>query len=117
MTTKELTNEELNIAICEWRGWRQTRITYWMNPNDYSDIRSELPSHILGIEALGNMHEAEKELRGSDEQFYNNLTYHERYHHYLAYLNETPYSSGGKTATSQQRAIALTRVVKPELFL
>jgi hypothetical protein len=58
-------NEELNIAICEWLGFKTIQ-----NPNGswcsilliegedgsvQEHVTSDLPSHILGIEALGNI--------------------------------------------------------------
>jgi len=72
-----------------------------------------LPSHILGLEALGNMHEAEKRLE-TEEQI-------------EAYLEALTDECGGDTpkgkasftacfATARQRATALLLVVKPEVF-
>ncbi len=57
-----MTDEEINVAICKLRGIEE----------DFgfiggSHIWEKLPDHINGIEALGHMHEAEKELMGDCE--------------------------------------------------
>lgn len=111
-------DEELNIAICEWRGWRDCHysLASVIDDDPFSSRKfigippsgvthKKLPSHITGIEALGNMHEAEKGL--NPEQL-------NQYRHSLSDV------CGGYTvavsATARQRAIALLRVVKPEIF-
>lgn len=92
---KELTDEELNIAVGKFTG----------NP---------FKNYTVGIEALGNMHEAEKGLTPEQAQKYflfvragvgippegEEVTIRNFYIH----------------ATARQRAIALLRVVKPEVF-
>jgi len=66
-----MTHIELNIKICEARGWTITPCgRLWTQ--DPAGLRGpfrlvdELPNHITGIEALGHMHKAEKLL--TDEQ-------------------------------------------------
>jgi hypothetical protein len=69
-----MTDEQMNIAICELRGWRyNTSNGYWyLNASERFQISqavcapNELPNHINGIEALGHMHEAEKVLDEED---------------------------------------------------
>ena len=110
-----LTDEQLNIAICEWRGWtRRVGSIDWLNKIGIRVGAHQLPSHITGIEALGNMHEAEK-----------GLTYenHIRFGQKLAqicgddfYEYKTHWSRDAVSATARQRAIALLRVVRPNLF-
>lgn len=89
-----LTDEQLNIEICKWRGWKFESRT----------------SHITDLNA---MHEAEKGLTVSQAESFG------------MFLEEQLNENCGHEcaaqcydwhATSRQRAIALLRVVKPELF-
>lgn len=124
---KNLTDKQLNIAICEWRGWKYEKHEVnlgdivdsiewelgWVPPEGVTQNPKQiLPSHVTGIEALGNMHEAEK--RMTDGQRF------EFYRHLLSECDADA-SNGHDVknaihATARQRAIALLRVVKPELF-
>lgn len=110
---KELTDEQLNIAICEWRGWKSVVFNaptgkFWGKAPNGKYALTEPPSHILGLEALGNMHEAEKGLTKEQK--------------YLVgkYCDQLEKECGSRElayfATARQRAIALLRVVKPEAF-
>lgn len=133
---KEPTNEQLNIAICEWRGWKKgqcygfcwiaNKLLDFYKEYVTGDLEThwkrELPSHILGIEALGNIHEAEKEL--TEEQNLERIEWLidevgiDRKHinvaadaNWMARLKEL---SKLASATARQRAIALSKVV-PEI--
>lgn len=110
-----LTEEQLNIAICEWRGWKPrlsnlpVERNLWLSPDGtHERVAFGLPSHIIGIEALGNMHAAEKWLTKEQKYLvggYCDLLEKECGSRELAYF-----------ATARQRLIALLRVVKPEVF-
>lgn len=115
MTTK-LTDEEINVAICEWRGWKNTKekpALYWKD-GEWSFV-GELPNHLTGIEALGHMHEATLTLDAEkSRKFCFALE---------QVVKETTPENEGRwwefhclNATARQRAIALLRTVKPELF-
>lgn len=116
-----MTDEQLNIAICEWRGYYQINPPFgWLPPDSIGDlpIMVHLPSHITGIEALGNMHEAEKGLIAQQLHEFNCaldrvITQDDKDAHWSP--SRTPESYKWH-ATAHQRAIALLRVVKPELF-
>lgn len=117
----ELTDEQLNIAICEWRGWKQVALGGWKNPNgkQVHCSQGKLPNHLTGISSLGHMHEAEKRLTDLQyAQFTRELrllTKPEGFGDYVfqaVFKHERDYLS----ATARQRAIALLHVVKPELF-
>lgn len=89
---KELTDEQLNEEICKWTLKRK--------------------NYILGPEALGNIHEVEKELTPNQQFLYLN---------YIANQIEAGCDSEQLQqfvpfATSRQRGIALLRVVKPKPF-
>lgn len=102
-----LTDEQLNIAICEWRGICPEGWFGVIGPDG-----EDLPSHITGIEALGNMHEAEK---GLDERQYIQWAIHLN----QLWLDDNHGSRivRSASATARQRAIALLRVVKPGVFV
>lgn len=38
---KDLTDEQLNIAICEWRGWKRRHRYSWENRGKLDDARKE----------------------------------------------------------------------------
>lgn len=115
---KTPTDEEMNVAICEWLGWEVLKEGYgafewgWFNEASHNPPKF-LPNHVAGIEALGHLHEAEKRL--TDSQFYDYhqhlqlLTHHTKIsvdEHFRAVLSSTP----------RQRAEALCRIIKPSLF-
>lgn len=99
-------NDKLNVAICEWRGWTQYETNaprrqwhldgYWL-------FEEQLPSHILGIKALGNCHEAEKRLTTLQRSHYHGKLW--------KILDEDLIF-----APALHRVIAMLLVVKPELF-
>lgn len=64
-----MTDEEMNIAICELRGWlrmmRNGKEVYY-DPEGGHVLPHELPNHINGIKALGHMHAAEEILLNAD---------------------------------------------------
>lgn len=140
MTKQELTDEELNRAICEWRNLcvvekerNEHRIVWLIKSPDeepigefggpltwtptLADAKAFLPNHTTAPEALGNMHEAEKRLATEEQQYL-----------YLCALESIAWEEESAErprslscwpvhcATARQRAIALLHVVKPELF-
>jgi hypothetical protein len=107
---KDLTDEQLNIAICEWRRWKIHEDGYGFAPN-MPAFCMLLPSHITGIEALGNMHEAEKRLTREQLMRYTDTLCDE------CGSDRDPDIAMLICLTARQRAIALLRVVKPEVFL
>lgn len=117
-----LTDEQLNIAICEWRGWTSivADVTgrycgYHLKDKPERHTRDYLPSHILGIEALGNMHEVEKEAYKKEPIGFA-TKYDEAIRDITAKAHDVLEYNYSWHATARQRAIALLRVVKPELF-
>ena len=56
---------------------------------------------------LNAMHEAEKVLRGTDEQYYNEREYYDRWTRYTVWL----YNHYGVSATAAQRAEAFLRAL------
>lgn len=109
-----LTDEQLNIAICEWRGWEKASSGGWIAPATRHGATSKLPSHITGIEALGNMREAEKGLTENQKQDYANQIATELKAERVLWKEVDDFAI--LSATARQRAIALLRVVKPEVF-
>lgn len=147
--TKELTDEELNIAICEWRGctfWLKLRDIYegmvcpiWNGgtpfgqtaPAEYwrqipwqeavgKKFCNRLPNHVVGIEALGHMHEAENVLREKQHAY-------DVFIDWLVKVASPNHDRLGKEysdedirhavfATARQRAIALLHLINPEPF-
>lgn len=111
---KTPTDEEMNVAICEWLGWEVLKEGYgafewgWFNEASHNPPKC-LPNHVTGIEALGHLHEAEKRLRTpmGDES---DRMVEDRMHRYAELLNYAI------DATSRQRAEALCRIIKPSLF-
>lgn len=119
----------VNVEICKWRGWKYKK--HKVNLGDIADSvgwelgwvppkgvvpnpKEILPSHIIGPKALGNMHETEKAL----ESIAPTLGIPCR----SLYLKELSKITGDYCwemthATARQRAIALLRLVKPELEL
>lgn len=81
-----MTDEELNIAICKARGWRVVPFDCGGIPSEHligpdgvcwatngagvGFHNDQLPDHIEGVQALGHMHEAEKELTNQERQHY-----------------------------------------------
>jgi hypothetical protein len=121
-----LTDEQLNIAICEWRGWTDIGSNgFGFAPTPLLKYgvahKQQLPSHITGVEALGNMHEAEKGLESVDAL----ESRREFISHLMRLVGVSPDMEGKWSfvqdfalthSTARQRAVALLRVVKPELF-
>lgn len=111
---KTPTDEEMNVAICEWLGWEVLKEGYgafewgWFNEASHNPPKF-LPNHVAGIEALGHLHEAEKRLRTAKGNE-SDRTVEDRMHQYAELLNYAI------DATSQQRAEALCRIIKPSLF-
>jgi len=115
---KTPTDEEMNVAICEWLGWEVLKEGYgafewgWFNEASHNPPKC-LPNHVTGIEALAHLHEAEKRLKAEEGE---DIKYREL-------LIEVMSSKDGCYpepwiwhATSRQRAKALCRIIKPSLF-
>lgn len=114
-----LTDEQLNLAICEWRGWEfqsnDPQPNESVRPPSGPLVRySSVPSHIIGIEALGNMHEVIMSLNNNMRDLVNDQLVEDT----GAGVDSTELSDldAAINATARQRAIALLHVVKPELF-
>lgn len=114
---KSLTNEEMNIAICEWLGWTPHSIraenSMWFRPNEKHRLlerTKQLPDHITGPEALGNMHEAEERLAWDQLMKYADLLCDE------CSSDTNPDMVAIIHLTAEKRALAFLRVVKPEIF-
>jgi len=104
-----MTDEQMNIAICEAIGWTDIKHypinDVWWGRNPATGELDFLPQHINGIEALGNMHEAEKILTPHQAPEYaDKLSFcaDRAYDYPASYL---PLSS-----TSRQRAMAWLRI-------
>lgn len=133
----------VNVAICEARGWRPCeppslaateRLTYggkwWRHPIEKTiSGLSNLPSHVLGLEALGNMNEAEEELERETGHLSRRCLIREYWLQLMQDLNPGVVLWDNGTflgswsnaievghASSRQRAIAWLRVKKPEMF-
>jgi hypothetical protein len=95
----KMTDEEINKAVAEIRGWKNLSFDVWHNgivgilPTN-KDVRSKIPDYCNDLNA---MHEAEKSL-GSAEQGRN----------YMDFLDD---GNGGHTATARQRAEAFLRTL------
>lgn len=69
----DLTDEQLNIAICEWLRWKEIRKDVNATPSmgqpfpyiGFHDIFGyrTLPNHVTGVEALGHLHAATYDLK------------------------------------------------------
>lgn len=113
-----MTDSELNEEICKWQGWKNCgKLFPWIPPKGFvgknkglSQPHKHLPSHILGLEALGNMNEAEKGLTESQHTAFRTMLANN--------LGLSPHYSFREvvSASARQRGIALLHVVKPELF-
>jgi hypothetical protein len=128
-------NPELNIAICEWLGWKKVTLPNsryqcgshgckndthirWVHEDDrYSPIlhegQSNLPDHILGLTALGNMALAEERLTEDQRHpFIWNLSF------LVGCIHADPDKNSWLKlhASALHRCIALLQTVKPEMF-
>lgn len=72
-----MSDDEMNLAICEARGWNHfERIQGWRYVgtvyigSDSKNTKEFMPDHINGIEALGHIHEAEKLLNEQQQATY-----------------------------------------------
>jgi hypothetical protein len=105
--------QELNVALCEWRGWKNNLdiLDCWNDPQGF--VHANLPNHIDDITSLGHVHEAEKGL--TDEQY--NTTYWSLLHsrasvgYGVGEGNSIPRRV--LSATAKQRTIAILTVVNP----
>lgn len=107
--------QELNIAMCEWRGWTEWKPEpstpfhnrMWIKDGEVNPFL-RLPNHIDDITSLGHVHETEKGL--SDEQWtdYANLLY------YITYVpNAKDRDRRMLQSTAKQRTIAILSIVNP----
>ncbi len=111
-----MTDEELNIAICEARGWvfdhSGCNHTLYTLPGSCVwivwDDDNPIPDHINGIEALGHMHEAEKLLKNGPIGTHSEMsTYRLMIYRSLEEAGQDPVQWGH--ATARQRAIAFVK--------
>lgn len=115
-----LTDEQLNLAMCEARGWTGpfeeedgALMGHHAVPGTEFLGWDILPDHVEGIEALGNMHEAEGELTEDECELYDfNLNSPENNRQ----ENEPPCADFEWRYTARQRCIAWLRVRKLEIF-
>ncbi len=95
--------QQLRIAIAKALGWKPDEHGYgWLSPNGYYE---QVPDY---TNCLNAMHEAEKSLRGTDEQYYNDPIVNRRLKEYQYFLMKTY----GASATAAQRAEAFCRTLK-----
>jgi hypothetical protein len=99
--------QELNIALCEWRGFSYSYDAggdkYWDQP---------VPNHISDISSLGHVHEAEKRLTWQQT-----CDYTKRLEFTVVPAPPTANVEGQIWhATAKQRTIALLTVVNPEFI-
>lgn len=115
-------DEQLNLALCEWLGWKQVEqsdgdyingpspVYPWTNGKEWVDESGEeLPNHITARESLGLVHEVEKQLTDMQHGHFRNC------------LGEVVgdvalFSRKFTSATARQRVIAILQTVKPEIF-
>lgn len=120
--TMNLTDEQLNVSICEWMGWKlATDISVkegepnpWKHPH-CARWESSPPNFLSDDSPRRLLNEAEARLTHGQQgsymaKLYNQTTAHEQgispNQHWFACAN----------ASARQRAIAILKTVKPEIF-
>lgn len=101
------TQQEMNIALCEKRGWVLLGGDLWgktMPGENEPTGTTHLPDHFNGESALYHCHEAEKLLTSDEGK------------DYLNWLGDCDGEWASVHATAAQRAEALCRVWWPERF-
>lgn len=111
-------DEQLNLALCEWLGWRSDGVwgNFWTSPSGnehHEESGFKLPSHINTPESLGLVHEVEKKLSSKQHSTYLNQLQENCMDEWWA---ERHYTITTACATARQRVIAILQTVKPEVF-
>jgi hypothetical protein len=99
--------QELNHALCEWRGWNGIYgddIKFGFLTQDKEEQSQPIPNHIDDISSLGHVHEAEKGLTGDQQH---------DYEMHLLRMDYPDWEIKVTHATAKQRTIALLTVVNP----
>lgn len=113
---KTPTPTELNVAICELQGWEKQAVEqiWWSRELSKYATLNELPNHITGASARGNLNEAILRLDKNQRiDFICNLASIRkvRYPVFVAEIFTLCFE-----ATNTELATALVRVIKPEMF-
>ena len=101
------TDEQLNLAMCEWMGWKKTG-SATLPWTDGDDIWTELPPNYLSDHSPRRLLE-EAEARLTKEQ-------QPRYVDALWRITQHTRIFASVSASARQRVIAILKTVKPELF-
>lgn len=98
-----MTPLQINRAIAEACGWKQTSKGWWVNDNEGTDYQPEPPDYHSDLNA---MHEAEGTLPVDERTTYFQRLYDVTYH-----PNDWSHGFAQITATAAQRAEAFLRVL------
>jgi hypothetical protein len=104
---RENRDSAINRAMAEVAGRNLTYLGGWwveIGPGVLGRTEDELPNY---LEDLNAVHEVEKTMRGTDEQYYNDPIIHRRWKEYAYYLLE----SYGVCATARQRCEAILKTL------
>lgn len=115
---KTPTDEQLNLAMCEWMGWTpqpdgpKDILRKWFPPglqntNDAADL-AYLPNYLSDDSPRQMINEAEEKLDSQQKITYTN--------HLMRSIYVIGYRWILVSATARQRVIAILKTVKPELF-
>jgi hypothetical protein len=103
----KMTEEQINIAIAESCGWWDCKMVSddpMGRPKGVDNMFLHLPDYCNDLNAMA---EAEKCLRGTDEQYHTDVAIHRRWKEYQSFLIERYMAS----ATARQRAEAFLKVL------
>ena len=110
-----LTDEELNLAICEWIGWtyspyappemKAVATACWFPPGYTGHREQQLPNYLSDDSPRRLLNEAEARLSDTEYLAFNARLNGaaERFRNYVS-------------ANARQRVIAILQTVKPEIF-
>lgn len=112
---KTPTDEQLNLAMCEWMGWLCLAEIDFGGPVKLMGRRTR---DALGLEVVDNYlsDDSPRRLLNEAEAKLTHDQYHTGYKQTLAVLVGLSGNMRVHSATARQRVVAILQVVKPELF-
>lgn len=128
---KTPTDEQLNLAMCEWMGWKKDDLGFWRTPKGYYAQNQTwlygnvIPDYLSDDSPRRLLNEAEAKLTPAQSREYSGMLLT-----LLGFNCEIPFFTecGSATvefeqmccalrsSTARQRVIAILQTVKPELF-
>ena len=114
-----LTDQELNLAMCEWMGWEKAETGLWYLFGAVSDdglpghYDTELPDYLSDDSPRRLLNEAEARLTEDEWQRYSRALNHMACRITCGNKGLCGYTI---SANARQRTIAILQTVKPEIF-